>query len=75
MILVPTLQKMVDDIVAQDFWVNHRKNREDLDRQNEGELSYDDYVINQMTARMLGRAPILRVSRIDLAKMYPKAVQ
>jgi hypothetical protein len=38
--LVPTLEKMVAGLVAQDFWDNHARCQTDLDRQNEGELSF-----------------------------------
>lgn len=37
--LVPTLEKMVGEIVAQDFWANHQKNQLVLDAQNEGDFS------------------------------------
>ena len=74
--LVPTLQNVVVQVaIAQDFWDNHRKCQDDLDRQNEGELSYHDHVINRMTARMLGLVPVVRKSRTELLTMYPKADQ
>lgn len=53
MMLVPTLQRMVDYTTFADFWVNHEIRQEQLDRQNEGEMSYGDYCINRMVARML----------------------
>lgn len=38
--LVQTLEKTVGEIIAKDFWANHHKHQDDLDRQNEGELSF-----------------------------------
>jgi len=40
MMLVPTLERMVGELVAQDFWANHARCQVDLDRQNEGDLSF-----------------------------------
>ncbi len=52
--LVPTLEKMVGDIVAKDFWDNHSKIQDMLDRQCEGELSDRS------------NEPCLRISKITL---------
>lgn len=42
--LVPTLDKMVGDIIANGFWANHRQTQFALDCQNEQDAIYHNGV-------------------------------
>ena len=46
MMLVPKIRKMVEESVAGDFWGNHQKHQDDLDRQNEGSRSAMSILMN-----------------------------